>query len=281
MQSFLRYVFAPKDIWSAAKRGDVKAIRQLAGDGADVNAKRSTLSTSGFTPLHYAVSGEHVEAIRELVRCGAKIDAREDQGGTPLLHAVSHHTRTEVIDTLLELGADINRADKLGNTPLEAAASLGFGDLVRHLLERGAKPSGPGQASIFGPLCSAVSSGKIEILTLLMKAGSRVDPEPGRDSALGAAALKGRLDMVQLLLEAGANPNHRGSGTHTPLMDAVRGRNLEVVRALIEAGADVNAESEDGLNVLDRAIQQKDQPIASLLRNAGAVPKRFGDQKPR
>ena len=248
--------------------------------GADLSAKRRTMSTAGFTPLHYAAGASQIDALKELVRLGARIDARDDDGGTALLHAVAKGCHPVVIDTLLELGADVERADKVGMTALESAAMFGNIVLVRHLLSRGARATGPGSASVFGPLVQAVEGGKMEVLEALVAAGSPVDPEPGKYSALGTAALKRRLDMVQLLLRAGADPNHRSSGKQTPLMDAVRGKSAEVVRRLVQAGADVNAESDDGMTVLDRAIQQADSGLSDLLREAGAKANRFRRHAP-
>jgi len=229
--------------------------------------------------MHYAAGAGHVDAVKELVRLGAKLDARDDDGRTPLVHAVGLGCNPALVDLLLELGADIERADKLGMTALESAAMFGKIELVRHLLLRGAKPTGPTKATVFGPLCLAVGSGSIEIVQVLLNAGSPVDPEPGqvKDSALGAAGLAGRLDMVRLLLEAGANPNHRDANSYTPLMLAVRGKNPEIVRAIIRAGGDVNAESVDGMTALDRAIQQKSADLVAILHDAGATrANRFG-----
>src|SRR3954462_11463060 len=121
-KAFIHRVFPPRNLWSAARRGDVEAIRRFVSGGADVNAKRRTLSASGFTPLHYAAGAAQMEALKELVRLGARVDEREDQGGTPLLHAVGVGADKQVIDVLLGLGANINKADRLGMTPLEAAA---------------------------------------------------------------------------------------------------------------------------------------------------------------
>ena len=106
---------------------------------------------------------------------------------------------------------------------------------------------------------------------MLIEAGARPDPEAGRDSALECAALQGRLDMVRLLLDSGASPNHRGSNSGTPLISGVRSGQHDVIRALILAGADVNAESVDGVSVLDRAIEQNDSAIVDILLQAGAT----------
>jgi hypothetical protein len=157
---------------------------------------------------------------------------------------------------------------------------MGRENIVRHLLSRGARPVGPTKASVLGPLVNAVWGGSVGTVKVLIDAGSRVDPEPGKDSALDAAALKGRLDMVRLLLDSGANPNHRSSGKNTPLMSAVRSENPDIARTLIAEGADLNAESEDGMTVLDRAIQQKATGIIEILRKAGATrTTRYGENR--
>ena len=80
----------PKDIWEAANQGDVEAVKQFIASGTDVDAK----DDNGSTPLHSAaVDGSKGSAADGLVgelliAKGADVNAQSDNGNTPLDMAI-------------------------------------------------------------------------------------------------------------------------------------------------------------------------------------------------
>jgi ankyrin repeat protein len=260
-------LFKPRNIWSAAKRGDVEAINFFIAQGADVNGK----SSDGWTPLHEAANSGQVEAIRELVRLGGGINSRSGDGSLPLVLSVGENAKLEVVECLLELGADINKTEKGGGTALSQASLSGDEKIVRYLLSHGASPnSSSGVCWVNNPLVAAANSKNIKVVELLLQAGAKVNAEPRHDSALATAALWGQIEIMRLLLANGANPNHRDDSNQTALMSAVMSKNAEAVRLLLEAGADMNVKSGDERTALDRAEFHKFPQIAALLVSAGA-----------
>ena len=71
------------DIWTAAARGDIEAVKQHLAAGADVNAK----DDDGWTPLHQATDEGHKEIVELLIAKGADVNATDEDGETPLDHA--------------------------------------------------------------------------------------------------------------------------------------------------------------------------------------------------
>jgi ankyrin repeat protein len=83
--------------------GHIPAVEALLDAGLDVNAK----GQNGWTPLLEAVFGGHTDTIRVLLDRGADVNATDQTGWTPLMEAAAKG-RTEVVKTLLDYGADVD-----------------------------------------------------------------------------------------------------------------------------------------------------------------------------
>lgn len=122
----------------AAQSGNVQAIARLVAAGADVNAR----DENGNTPLQYASAEPVPAAILKLIELGADVNLGDDRGFTPLHCAAAHgfcEQAVEVAEALLACGADVNaRSRKLGLVPLHEATGS---DVIRLLVARGADPN--------------------------------------------------------------------------------------------------------------------------------------------
>ena len=106
---------APDDLGSAARKGDLKKIKMLLDEGADLNGKYD----KGFTPLHWAATMNQVDAIKFLIDEGANLNSRDGHQSTPLLLA-AFFGNTESVESLLQGGADPNLRNKDGALPVQA-----------------------------------------------------------------------------------------------------------------------------------------------------------------
>ena len=266
-------LFKSKNLWSAAKSGNTKAIEELIAAGHDVNGKKIGFVREGYTPLHIAVLHEQKEAIRTLARLGADVNARNKEGATPLWMAVSELKRPDIAELLLDLGAKIDSRNRdLGMTALDWAAFDGKLEVVKALLNRGANPNAGRGTTRSAPIQQCANNGSVEILKLLLKSGADVNAMFAGGNALCAAATFGHEEFVKVLLEAGANPNQpREEGT-TPLMCAVAGGNVEIVKKIVEAGVNLNALRFSGSpeTAVDFAEESRKTKIAEYLRGKGA-----------
>jgi len=116
---------------------------------------------------------------------------------------------------------------------------------VRELIQKGASPDGPGEV---WPLLDAAAKGSVEMVRLLLDAGAGVDamkkPNPGRSfplTPLMTAAQRGHAEIIRLLVAAGAKVNASSPG-NSALWWAAANHKAAAARALIEAGADLKAE---------------------------------------
>ncbi|MDF3022918.1 MAG: ankyrin-3 [Alphaproteobacteria bacterium] len=121
----------------AARQNDSREVRVLLGLGAHPNLTEA----DGTSALHYAAKSGNADLLDALLEHPRIIvDARDDQGITPLMEA-SRNGKNAAIEKLASRGAQIEAVDDSFRTPLMLAAFAGKGDAVRALLKRGAQPN--------------------------------------------------------------------------------------------------------------------------------------------
>ena len=108
---------------------------------------------------------------------------------------------------------------------------------------------------------------------LLLRMGANPNYRGGKfgDTALTAAAIMGRREMVELLIAFHANVNIQDDDGGTPLIWATVGQHEELVQLLLDAGADPNIRENDGQTALQLAMEHGFTNIERFLRAAGAT----------
>ena len=148
-----------------------------------------------------------------------------DKHFEPLLFIAALRGNIELAQFLIEKGADVNMQDEYGFTAMYDAACNGHSDVVKMLLDGGARPDlGP------CPIDQATMYGHVKVMQLLLDSGVKINQRiPGSGmTLLHIAAVEGQKDAVKLLLERGADhsmPDRSGLtalnlaqnyGQHTP-----------------------------------------------------------------
>lgn len=126
------------------------------------------------------------------------------------------------------------------------------------------------------PLLKAALRGNIQVMLLLLNAGAKVETEDDvKETALDEAAFFSGKEAVALLLAHGANVAHKDDVGQTALHRAVDGDKADTVALLLAHGADVNAREDDGETPLAIALDPRFHlrnraAIITLLRRHGA-----------
>lgn len=189
---------------------------------------------------------------------------------------------------LLKQGADPNAVDRTGYSALREAVK--HPKIIKLLLTAGAKPDneamcqtgrlGDGESlrlmlaaggSADAALCGAAHGGYIDLVEFLLDKGANAKAK-SKDgcSALQVAALQGGPEVVQLLLKAGADPNVPDPRGKTPLHAALQGDvELETVQSLVKAGAKLDTVDEQGLTPVRFAAMHGPREVYEYLLASG------------
>ena len=338
-----QYIIKQKTpLFWAIKSGNTSCVELLIEFDADVNFVCDT--ESGLTPLMVAVCDNSLEISELLLDNDADVDACDSLSRTPLVHAILEHSSPKIVELLLfwgahtdyidsngssllclaakeseccvecirlllAVGCDELHKDNNGRTPLHMAASVGNADVVEALLDIG------GDALLMArdndgklALHDCAIGGFLDAAKHLISDESiKVLSHDGK-SALRLAALNYHLDLMNLLVEKGADVNYIDADGRTTVycvacsaandlkvVDTLQhlvqmGANLEikdlegrtplhvaawqgmtfVVRTLVELGADIDAVDSEGRTALHMCAWNGHTDIVSILIELGA-----------
>ncbi|GBM44967.1 Ankyrin repeat domain-containing protein 17 [Araneus ventricosus] len=223
-------------------------------------ANKEHRNVSDYTPLSLAASGGYVNIIKLLLSHGAEINSRTGSklGISPLmLAAMNGHV--QAVKLLLDMGSDINaQIETNRNTALTLACFQGRNEVVSLLLDRKANVEHRAKTGLT-PLMEAASGGYVEVGKVLLDKGADVNAPPvpsSRDTALTIAADKGHYRFVQLLLERSATVEVKNKKGNSPLWLAANGGHLEVVQLLYSHNADIDSQDNRKVSCLMAAFRK-------------------------
>lgn len=190
-----------------------------------------------YSGLHKAAYDNDVEAISQLIKNDADLEARDGSGRTPV-HVAAFASSDEALVLLAKSGADMNA------------------------LESG----------IYDAVTIAAVADDPALMSLALKHGNRPDLITSiyEGTALIAAAHLGHVEVVRRLIKAGAPLDHINNLHWTALMEAVvlgdgGPKYIATVKALVEAGADTSLADREGLTPLAHAKIREYKEIAAII----------------
>ncbi|AIL12630.1 hypothetical protein IM40_02375 [Candidatus Paracaedimonas acanthamoebae] len=196
---------------------DSKYLHPLRGRNPNL------LNADGELPLVLAIeksastndSQKVFEIVYHLLKAGAEVNKHQSlDGATALISAAQYSQDLELFSYLLDNGAEIDAIDNSNSTALHYAAKYNDLEFVRLLLDK--------KASVHlrdnlnrTPLLAAADTleDHLDIIELLLKAGANPNDEDEYGSVCHYISERnGDLKAAQLLLKHGAKPNKIGSG---------------------------------------------------------------------
>ena len=287
----------------ACEGGHLEVVQLLLKANANPNHEQEG---TGITALIIAAQKGHLDIVQQLFEYGADPNIG-DKNGLTAIHYIMMLNGTEIpqpnekimsdkleiLQLLIVRGSNVNIKDENGMTALMIASISGFTEAVKLLLQAGADPnieqhipvkehfitsSLPKTPTIRFTALMYASFLNSEVTELLLKANA--NPNQENAFALMIAALLGHLDIVQQLLEYGADPNSicnvdGSTALHCALHRKKENTSIKmtIIQQLIEKGANIiNIQNRYGLTALMMATSHCLSEVVELLLQNGADP---------
>lgn len=225
-ETLINYLAAHLTVQRADPR--IPYIILLINAGADLEL----VDINGRRPIHNAALRRNLIALYVLMQRDKEINVKDKSGTTPLLHAFSkidfikeEDNNLKVVELILKNGAEPNLSSGLGVVPIMRSYYPGMEKFLKLLLKYGAD----------------INSRDINGNTTFMR----------WVSGLGYGGKKATI-IAKHLVKYGANIHTKNKKGVTPLMAAASSNRLEVVQYLLDKGADHSAKDNDGNTALER-----------------------------
>jgi len=288
----------------AASQNNAGAVRKLIALGADRNERSKLLSfpefkwetsgmvvtvlpRGGWTPLMYAARDGAADAVVALADAKADLDATDPDGTTALMYAITN-AHFDTAAALIAQGADPNVADSTGTTALYSAVDMhtmgpmlsrpspklvdkiDAADIVRMLIAKGANVNARLKRPIIGrhhtptgdaslgegttPLARAAKSNDLQLMRMLLDAGA--DPK---------LTLKDRTTVLMIAAAGGAVV-----GAYAVAIPVTEESSIEAIKLCLERGVDINAFNTTGTTAIHAAVQRGAEKVVRYLAEHGA-----------
>ena len=180
-------------------RGNVYAVRSLISEGANVNAR----DENGLSPLHIAAEEGRTAIAQALISSGSNVNAKDSKNWTPL-HYAGWGGHAEPVEALVSAGAEVNATDGESVTPLHLAAITYNANLeaVYALVSAGAEVN------------ARDIEGKISLHNVVIGVALSLELE---DSELGSILQSRFISIAAMLVSAGADVDASDIYGRTPL----------------------------------------------------------------
>uniref|UniRef100_A0A8C2QA02 Tetratricopeptide repeat, ankyrin repeat and coiled-coil containing 1 n=1 Tax=Cyprinus carpio TaxID=7962 RepID=A0A8C2QA02_CYPCA len=257
---------------------NVKVSRLLMLGGANVNYRTEVLNNAPVLCVQAHLG--HQEMVSLLLEFGANVDVVSENGMSSLCYsAAAGHLG--LVSLLCKRGATVDHVDKSGQCALVHAALRGHSEVIECLLELSWSTEGQQDLSLKNKalqqgLIAACSMGHIHVLEGLLTLNNELEVQIDAhdtlwgETALTAAAGRGKMEVCSFLLERGAQVqqvNRRGA---CALFCAVRQGHWQIADLLLQHGADVNVSDKQGRTLLMVAACEGHLSTADFLLSKGA-----------
>lgn len=255
----------------AAAEGHAETVRMLIRRGAKISKTLGIDEEYSYNILHIAAANWHPQVVEVLLEENVDIHEKAIPCGSSALHLAvvgvamlaqnlspypvtypweggDVDQQANTVEVLLNGGANIDQRDERNNTALRLAAVYGHDKAFEVLLKSDTDINVPDEEG-FTLLHDAACGGATKVVHMVLNAGAKLDPQSQQSlwTPLIMASGNGFVDVVQVLVEAGASLNAMDNEGRTALHAAAKGKHQKVYQLLLEKGADPDLKDMEGI----------------------------------
>jgi ankyrin repeat protein len=246
-------------MWAAAENHP-DVVKALLDAGAEINVKSKTLPGQPRLPRQQGVAAQNAHS-------------NFPRGGFSALLFAARQGAMAAARVLVDGGADLNLADPDGISPMSMAIINGHYDVANLLLERGANPNGADRSGRT-PLYFATDMHTLEWLfsrPVPRPSGDLDSVDMVKRLIAKGANVNAQLTGRTFILHHNATGNRTLSEGSTPLMKAATTSDVELIKVLLDAGADPKLNTKNGTTPLMAAAGLNWTDISSLGSEADSL----------
>ena len=200
----------------AVQHGNLNMVKELINLGADINITDNI----GLTPLYYSIYYNKPEVFKYLISKGANINIKSTNNCKTIIAEAVKKNLIEAVTLLLEHGSDINTVDCYGNTPLMIVIDNKYNDIAKILIDKGAEIDKQNKYAAENTITYAIIADNIEIVGYLIekdKKNLNLQDSKYGETPLMCAVVNGKVDIIKILLDHGADVNIKNKFNKTVL----------------------------------------------------------------
>ena len=243
-----------------------ECTKQLLKLGADINA----VSAHNNTALIYVINNKnHSSCLEKLLELRANVNHQNNQGETALMLAIENQLSNH-INLLLNEKPDLTLQNSTGKSVLHYALDYNDVKNLKKLIQLGAPLNVQTKNNGNTALINAVCQNNDYFVSTLILSGADCNIKNNKGhTAIYYAIQNQEMTSFKLLVSHGHNINDEiDNNGRTALINAVRKSNLQMVQILLDVGANPRLIDKHGLSALDYAQQKKQEKIIRLLQSS-------------
>lgn len=254
-------------VGEAAAKGMNDLIIQMLDKGYDIRAQSCDVSVAA------AIHMRHADTASLLLSRGANVESIGFIEDLTALHLAAFRGDVDSARLLVQYGANPNAESKSSGTPLVIASGEDHAELMELLIDAGAKVDALSGTKGETALSAAASRGSWRACKLLL--GKNADPDLGGEVLPLLAALRSRsretvnMQLIELLIENGADPMARNCRQEYPLELAVYRGYEDIVQLFMQHGGTLDARGSRG-SILHAAAASQNENMVPFMLGLGA-----------
>jgi len=250
----------------AALYSSPDCMQLLIENGSNVNAKNKLDETALMWSVH------DLAKMKLLLEHGADVNAKAKTGNTPLLIASIGHGKYDAVKLLIDKGADVLAVNNRKENAVVRASLFGDTATVSLLLSKGLDINAFTLDSTTALINAILNANKPVIFQLLERDADADVLSFFGLTPLSFAVIFTDAEAVKAILKKTKKVNAMDTGGNTVLMYAGYNEHddVEMIQALLDNGADVNIKARNGATALSWASKKGNTATVALLKKAGA-----------